>query len=354
MKIAIVGKYQIHGSGPSGIIGQLKNGFAKINGIKVDVLSTETMKYKNRFLKLIEIYYKLLIGKYNVINIHSSNTLPLLLVPYNLFFGSKIFFTIHGIPKVEKVRENVLEQLYIEFVNRIMPIFYKKIIVVSDLLKKVIISNYKIDPQRITVIYNGVEDRFFNVNSKSHTESEVKLLYLGGLRECKGIKFLLSALLFIPDTPWKLILAGPRFDDMVKFFSEFLEKNSNFKHRLEYLDLIDREKLLMLMQEIDIVIAPSRFDTFNVVILEAMAAGKPVIASDGNGASEIITDGLDGLIVKYGDTKDLAYKIRLLIMDKDLRSIIGQSARNKAREFTTEKLARNYLECFSKKLDMKQ
>ncbi|HVB99879.1 MAG TPA: glycosyltransferase family 4 protein [Candidatus Dormibacteraeota bacterium] len=82
----------------------------------------------------------------------------------------------------------------------------------------------------------------------------------------------------------------------------------------------------------DVFVMPSRQEGFGIVFLEAMAAGKPVVASACGGAPEVVRDGEDGYLVEYGDVSALAARLAGLLGDKGLRRRMGEAGRRKTEE----------------------
>ena len=98
------------------------------------------------------------------------------------------------------------------------------------------------------------------------------------------------------------------------------------------------------MQAMDLVIHASDHEPFGMVIVEAMALGKPVIAGSKGGPSEIITDGVDGLLSEYDDHKMLAENICRILGDQELAENLAVNARKRAQHFSTEKYAARLIE----------
>ncbi|MGI4790761.1 MAG: glycosyltransferase family 4 protein [Janthinobacterium lividum] len=93
------------------------------------------------------------------------------------------------------------------------------------------------------------------------------------------------------------------------------------------------------MQAMDIVVHASDHEPFGIVVIEAMALGKPVIAGSAAGPTEIITDGVNGLLTAYGDTEALAAAVTRYLDEPDFAARLGKAARIRAQEFSTERFA---------------
>lgn len=97
------------------------------------------------------------------------------------------------------------------------------------------------------------------------------------------------------------------------------------------------------MQAMDVVVHASDNEPFGIVIIEAMALGKPVVAGDQGGPREIITEGTDGLLAPYGNADVLAGQILRFLNDPALRRSAGEAARKRAQDFAPRRYAQNFI-----------
>jgi glycosyltransferase involved in cell wall biosynthesis len=97
------------------------------------------------------------------------------------------------------------------------------------------------------------------------------------------------------------------------------------------------------MQAMDIVVHASDREPFGIVVIEAMALGKPVIAGLEGGPCEIVTDGVDGLLVPYGDSAALAAALRRYLDDPEFATGVGVAARRRATDFSAPRYADNVI-----------
>ena len=109
------------------------------------------------------------------------------------------------------------------------------------------------------------------------------------------------------------------------------------------------EDVVKAYQESSIFVLSSRFEGFGMVLIEAMACGLPVVSYDcPAGPDEIITDGVDGLLVPSGDVHALAEKLMTLMSDENLRKRLGQQARQTARRYEMTTIADQWTALFEK------
>lgn len=97
-----------------------------------------------------------------------------------------------------------------------------------------------------------------------------------------------------------------------------------------------QEDVALWMQAMDVVVHAATNEPFGLVILEAMALGKPVVAGAQGGPAEIVTDGQDGLLADPRDPRQLEDRLLLLLSDRPFARALGARARERARRFSTE------------------
>lgn len=151
----------------------------------------------------------------------------------------------------------------------------------------------------------------------------VHALYIGRLSPEKGVFTLLRAWQELPDIPLKIIGTGPLADEAREFFA------SHDMNHIQMMGFMNREEIFRLLRESAFLVFPSGcYESFGIAIIEAYAAGVPVIASRMGGPGQIVIDGITGLHFAPGDEHDLALKARRLWQDSDLRRSMGASARD--------------------------
>ncbi|MBP1607945.1 MAG: putative Phosphatidylethanolamine N-methyltransferase [Acidobacteria bacterium] len=168
------------------------------------------------------------------------------------------------------------------------------------------------------------------------------MLYFGRLEERKGVRVLADALPSIferfPDIHMLFVgsdlgYRGAPMQDYVR------SKAGRYSVRLRFLDNLPHAKLLPIVNEAKLVILPSLWEAFGFVCVEAMALGRPVIASSGSGFEEIINDNVSGYLVEPGDWRALADKIQHALRDETGRTSIALAAEKRAQDFEVSRIA---------------
>jgi glycogen(starch) synthase len=161
--------------------------------------------------------------------------------------------------------------------------------------------------------------------------------YIGPRTYDKGTFHLVDAMrkLWSGGDPSTLVLAGIDIEDFRRFHEKLPE---NVKSKVIMLDFIPDEDKLDLLDASSLLVLPSRSDSFGIVFLEAWFYGKPVVGADAGGIPGLVRDGVDGLLVPFGDVKELALSIQKLLLDKELAVELGEAGRERVlAEFTWDK-----------------
>ena len=197
-------------------------------------------------------------------------------------------------------------------------------------------------PGDYTIIPNGIELERFATPAKPIEEfqdGKINILFVGRLEKRKGFGYLLDAYRYVkrenPNT--RLIVVGPPGWSRWKF--ELLVKRHKLKD-VVFVGYASAEDLPRYYYTADIFCAPATGnESFGIVLLEAMAASKPIVASNIGGYAGVISREVDGLLVNPKDIKTLAGAFDLLVKDKALRERLGAQGRIKADRFSWGKVA---------------
>ncbi|MFX0196562.1 MAG: glycosyltransferase family 4 protein [Candidatus Hodarchaeota archaeon] len=249
-----------------------------------------------------------------------------------------------------KVKRFVYELLYIDFLTKIASRNFAYITVVSQELKKSFVQK-GYEESKIRVVYFGVDVRENDIKFKLKRCGETNILFVGRVSVEKGCDCLLRACKRIADQGknFKLLLIG---DGDIGSFSDMAVK-LGIKDRVFFAGF--RQEVSNFFKESEIFVLPSRGEGLPISILEAMASGLPVIASNVGGIPEAIEEGENGYLVRAGDELSLADMLAKMIDEgREKRYIMGLKNKKKVLKlFSGKKMADEYLEIYKKCLDGK-
>ncbi len=203
---------------------------------------------------------------------------------------------------------------------------YTRIFAVSELLKQDIVENFTVSPDKISVIYPGVDLPENPPPSPQNNEITFGLLAPGF--KIKGGFVFLKALSILKkkgyDFKAKIVYPKHRKNLWVNL----LVRLYNIKHNVEFLDY--QKDIASFYRSIDCLVVPSLEDTFNLAALEAMAHCRPVIISNHAGACEIIKEGENGFVFN-GNINQLFKKLAYFL---DVKPDLTANARKTAEEYS--------------------
>ncbi|RIL07920.1 MAG: hypothetical protein DCC75_09640 [Proteobacteria bacterium] len=181
-------------------------------------------------------------------------------------------------------------------------------------------------------------------------DGKVRVLFVGRFEHRKGIDLLISCIPALcrqfPQVEFYLAgdstLRGPSGAEYGAEVNKLVAAYG-LSSQVKLLGKLSDEALFAEYAACDIFVAPSRFESFGIVYVEAMMFAKPVIASRTCGAVEVVEDGVTGLLADPGSAASLRDKLSRLIGDAALRGRLGSAGRQAyQRKFTADKMAENY------------
>jgi glycosyltransferase involved in cell wall biosynthesis len=191
---------------------------------------------------------------------------------------------------------------------------------------RVILQGLGVDPADCTGGDRTAVRSCWNVGPK-----EVVIGHLANNSVEKGTVDLLRAAerLWTQGVDFRVVLAGPEMTNFKAFWAGF-----GPKHRVTRLGVLSESEKRDLFAGIDLFALPSRSDSFGLVLLEAWANGKPVVAYRAGGPADLVRDGIDGRLVPCGDVAALARVIREIVDSPESRARMGREGRTRtAAEF---------------------
>ena len=195
---------------------------------------------------------------------------------------------------------------------------------------------------RAEVVYNGIDLSSFAA-PEPYPHPRPYILGIGRHVPQKGFDVLLQAFAQADQTSHDLLLAG---DGPERVTLERLAADLGLADRVRFVGRADRPLAVSLFAGCSFFVLPSRQEPQGIVNLEAMAAGKAVLASRVGGVPEIVQDGETGLLVPAEDASALAHAITRLTDDAPLRQRLGAAGRDRAKAFDWDAIAEQYLDIY--------
>ncbi len=198
-----------------------------------------------------------------------------------------------------------------------------------------------------TVIPNGV-DVDAVPSAPGSSGEELQILFVGRPEERKGLPFLLAAFGALAEHGrCRLTVIGAEREDVLRYLTD--------PELLRWIDIHGRvsgEDLWTALHGADVLCAPSLSgESFGMVLTEAFAAGTPVIASSIAGYSDVVTDGVDGLLVPPGDPQRLAEELQRVQHDRKRLREMGEAARRSAQRYAWPRVADQVTEVYERAIE---
>jgi glycosyltransferase involved in cell wall biosynthesis len=208
----------------------------------------------------------------------------------------------------------------------------KRVIVPSGYLKG-IVCGWGINPRKVQVIYNAVSGSEGTPHKYSLPQwSGQTCITVCRLTDWKGVDKLIDAIAGIP--AMRLVIAG---DGYLRPELEAQARALNVSDRVLFLGHVESRAVPQVLRQADVFVLNSSYEGLPHVVLEAMEAGVPVVATDAGGTGEVVEDGATGLLVSVGDTESLRASITRLCEDQTLaRSLVSEARRRLREKFNIE------------------
>jgi len=252
--------------------------------------------------------------------------------------------TVHGVSAERNNAVNLLQKLYLKSMST--KIFQSNTITVclnKNDAKQIL--SFGCPVNKIRLVRNPVDVDMFKPCPKKEQDNLV--VWIGRFVHEKGLEYLIDAAKLVQshinDVSFVLVGDGP-----LKHKLEYLIKNRELSNNVSLIGPLEHEEIAGVLAKASIFAFPSLKEGMPKAVLEAMATGKAVVASDISGMDEIIDNGFNGVLVRPRNASTLGDTITALLNDKKLRNRLGRNARQTIlKYFTWEKhldLLRNVYE----------
>ena len=307
-------------------------------GIKVYHLSMTNDVYNPKNIVRMRRY----LVEYDII--HTHNTACQFFVPIARLFSKGhplLVTTEHN--ATNKRRKNFL----LKPMDRWMYSRYSAIICIADQTRHNL-DKYIGKKQKIHTIYNGVNiDSFLkSVNDISSKDSFV-ITMVSAFRPQKDHETLMRAMAHLPNHYRLQFVGGGENVDKERLYSYCHELGLD--RRVTFMGV--RYDVPEILEKSDFIVLSSHWEGLSLSSIEGMASGRPFIASDVDGLSEIV--GGAGILFKHGDDVDLAQKILHLSENPDEYSLVAKACQERARQYDIKRMAKSYLDLYQDVINKK-
>ncbi|WP_348823442.1 glycogen synthase [Flavobacterium aestuarii] len=238
------------------------------------------------------------------------------------------------------------------------------VIAVSEQMKVDVVEAYGVDPEKVTVIHNGIDPEFYEPTFDEELLEEYGIdpnipfvLFVGRITRQKGISQLIEACQYFNEDCQIVLCAGaPDTEEIAIETSNLIDQlKAKRKGVILISEMLPREKVKVLYSHARVFACPSLYEPFGIINLEAMSCETPVVGSHVGGIPEIIVEGETGYLIPLESVsrtnfnplnptefqKAFAHKVNLLLNHKELADAMGKAGRERVLEkFSWESIAK--------------
>lgn len=280
--------------------------------------------------------------------------------------GGMLVQAIHGLPLVvtlhslEPLRPWKADQLgtgYLvsSWAERLAVERADRVIAVSAQMRADILANFRVEPERVVVLHNGVDAKAFTRTERRealdrHGVREPYALFVGRISEQKGIFQLLEAARQLPEGVQLVLCASS--PDTPELLTR-LQTAVSGRPEIRWINaMLPVEEVVQIYSHAAVFVCPSVYEPFGIINLEAMACGTPVVASRVGGIPEVVADGETGWLVEPDDPAALAQALRIALADPQRARRMGEAGRRRVEaHFSWDRIAALTMDVYQQAID---
>lgn len=231
------------------------------------------------------------------------------------------------------------------------------IIAISHNIGELIRSHHHLGDRNIHVCPLGIDIPDVVPSQEIKAGDRLNVLFVGRLEKRKGVETLFRAMPAvidkIPSVQFNIVGSDTPTSPEGGSYREYLIKHLNPKYHnnVRFIGYVNNDELNEYYRDCDVFVAPSLYESFGLIYLEAMARGKPVIGCRVGGVPEVVKEGYTGLLVAPGNEKELTDAILTLLLKTELRTSMGKNGRDLVvNELAIKNMVENTYKVYSEQL----
>jgi len=342
-KITIVtstGVYPYDINGPAIFLYQLFKGLASHFDTKIMYLTTKKIEADhiiNPIYKPLSCFKRLMRSQILIFNSPPVGLLFLILL-IGWIMRKRILFIVHGGIFIEP--RNVYQTLWRVVLVKTIKMTKMIIVTPSHSMAKILKEFFGV---RSMVIHNGVDLKYIEGIPPYKLATNKNIVFVGHLEAIKGVHVLIKAAETLHEIGFSCNLYVIGAGKLEKLLKKYIEKRG-LSGIIHFLGPLSNRQALSIVKAADVFVLPSYWETFPTALLEAMACGKPVIATNVGGIPEIIKDRHNGMLVPKGDHLALANAILFLFKEPAYAKRLGEEAkRTIEKRFSLDVMLHKYI-----------
>lgn len=296
-----------------------------------------------------------IIKKRNIALVHTNT---------NTILSSGLAARIAGLPHIWSIHELVVEPAVVRSsLHYLIPRMATKVVTVSQAVRNHMLKDAPQFAGKFEFIPGSIDvEPFMNADGRTRVrrewgvaDDELLIGMAGRVTRWKGqdIFAQMAKLILQRHSQVKFAAIGGVFDNEIAYMKQFKEQVHALGIERNFIIQDFRYDMPNVFAAFDIFVLPSTLpEPFGLVVLEAMAAGKPVIATAPGGPSETVLDGETGYLIKPGDPKETADAVEILLKDEAKRTTMGGAGRTRAREvFALPRYVKQFEDLYTRLID---
>ena len=274
-----------------------------------------------------------------------------------LCYGTPLVITTHSLEPLRPWKREQLGRGYdaSSWIERTAIEMADAVIAVSEETKADVIQHFNVNPQNVSVIYNGIDLKEYNATTETSTldaygidKEKPFVLFVGRITRQKGIIHLVNAIKYLDQDVQVVLCAGaPDTDEIAKEMEESVAAIQNERDGIIWIaEMLDKPQIIQLYSHASVFCCPSIYEPFGIINIEAMACSTAVVASAVGGIKEVVVHEETGLLIPLEQqneapfepinpdqfARDLAEGVNRLIRDEELRNRMAEKGRQRVEE----------------------